>query len=210
MLSTVGIHTGTSCAAVSYPLLRYLGVVVTIKQSLRVNRGTTGDAILHAHRVLLDPVAEYRLFSRVDRGATPCRSGARTRGVAWSIIITLSCKVRVEHGRVLFRLNSVPWQHDDYWKWYGWEVIKGRESQKVVPVSSSNRSSPVVAMVHSASSILLFGAALLSATYAIGPDCVDGPLKDNKICDVNAPPTERAAALVAAMETAEKLDNLMR
>ncbi|RYO66335.1 putative exo-1,4-beta-xylosidase [Alternaria tenuissima] len=64
-------------------------------------------------------------------------------------------------------------------------------------------------MVHSASSILLFGAALLSTTYAIGPDCVNGPLKDNKICDVNAPPTERAAALVAAMETAEKLDNLM-
>jgi hypothetical protein len=45
MLSTVGIHMGTSCAAVSYPLLRYLGVVVTIKQSLKVNRGTTGDAI---------------------------------------------------------------------------------------------------------------------------------------------------------------------
>jgi beta-D-xylosidase 4 len=35
-------------------------------------------------------------------------------------------------------------------------------------------------------------------------------LKDNKICDVNATPTERAAALVAAMETEEKLDNLMR
>lgn len=64
-------------------------------------------------------------------------------------------------------------------------------------------------MVHSTSSILLLGAALLPTTYAIGPDCVNGPLKDNKICDVNATPTERAAALVAAMETEEKLDNLM-
>jgi len=67
-----------------------------------------------------------------------------------------------------------------------------------------------VAMMHSASSFLLFGATFLSTTYAIGPDCVNGPLKDNKICDVNTAPTERAMALVAAMENEEKLDNLMR
>jgi beta-D-xylosidase 4 len=35
-------------------------------------------------------------------------------------------------------------------------------------------------------------------------------LKSNKICDVKASPSERAAALVAAMQTQEKLDNLMR
>lgn len=65
-------------------------------------------------------------------------------------------------------------------------------------------------MMHSASILLLLGATFLSTTYAIGPDCVNGPLKDNKICDVNAAPTERAMALVAAMENEEKLDNLMR
>ena len=65
-------------------------------------------------------------------------------------------------------------------------------------------------MMHSASSLLLLGASLLSTTYGIGPDCVNGPLKDNKICDVDAAPTERAMALVAAMENEEKLDNLMR
>lgn len=45
---------------------------------------------------------------------------------------------------------------------------------------------------------------------AIGPDCANGPLKSNKICDVNASPPERAAALVAAMQQQEKLDNLVR
>ena len=57
-------------------------------------------------------------------------------------------------------------------------------------------------------------AALLALFFAtaaaIGPDCVNGPLAANKICDKNAAPPERAAALVAAMEETEKLDNLMR
>lgn len=61
----------------------------------------------------------------------------------------------------------------------------------------------------------LYPAGLLafifaSAADAIGPDCVNGPLAANKICDKNASPPERAAALVAAMEDNEKLDNLMR
>lgn len=45
---------------------------------------------------------------------------------------------------------------------------------------------------------------------AVGPDCKNGPLKSNKICDVTASPTERAAALVSAMKQDEKLANLVR
>jgi xylan 1,4-beta-xylosidase len=65
--------------------------------------------------------------------------------------------------------------------------------------------------MHSLSTLVLLGASLASTTYAaIGPDCANGPLKSNKICDVKASPSERAAALVAAMQTQEKLDNLVR
>jgi beta-D-xylosidase 4 len=53
-------------------------------------------------------------------------------------------------------------------------------------------------------------AALVPAIAAVGPDCVSGPLKSNKICDVTATPKERAAALVAAMTQQEKLANLVR
>ncbi|KAH8725188.1 beta-xylosidase [Phaeosphaeriaceae sp. PMI808] len=64
--------------------------------------------------------------------------------------------------------------------------------------------------MHSLSTLALFGAALVSTTHAaIGPDCASGPLKGNKICDKSASPADRAAALVAAMQTSEKLDNLM-
>jgi beta-D-xylosidase 4 len=56
----------------------------------------------------------------------------------------------------------------------------------------------------------LLALSLVSSAAAIGPDCVNGPLASNKICDKNASPPERAAALVAAMEDKEKLDNLMR
>lgn len=62
--------------------------------------------------------------------------------------------------------------------------------------------------MHSLSALIVLGASLANAT--IGPDCSNGPLKDNKICDVTAAPAERAAALVEAMQTNEKLDNLMR
>lgn len=51
---------------------------------------------------------------------------------------------------------------------------------------------------------------LASGAHGIGPDCASGPLKSNKICDVTASPPERAAALVAAMQDQEKLDNLVR
>jgi beta-D-xylosidase 4 len=62
--------------------------------------------------------------------------------------------------------------------------------------------------MHFLSALVVLGASLANA--AIGPDCANGPLKDNKICDVTAAPAERAAALVEAMQTNEKLDNLMR
>jgi beta-D-xylosidase 4 len=64
--------------------------------------------------------------------------------------------------------------------------------------------------MRSLSALVLLGASLVSTVQAIGPDCANGPLKSNKICDVKASPSERAAALVAAMQTQEKLDNLMR
>lgn len=48
-----------------------------------------------------------------------------------------------------------------------------------------------------------------SAVLAL-PDCTSSPLKSNKICDVTASPASRAAALVDAMQTQEKLDNLVR
>jgi beta-D-xylosidase 4 len=56
----------------------------------------------------------------------------------------------------------------------------------------------------------LLALFIASSADAIGPDCVNGPLATNKICDRGASPPERAAALVAAMEDTEKLDNLMR
>lgn len=42
------------------------------------------------------------------------------------------------------------------------------------------------------------------------PNCADGPLADNAVCDQNATPGERAAALVEVMTTEEKLANLVR
>ncbi|EOA88301.1 glycoside hydrolase family 3 protein [Exserohilum turcica Et28A] len=61
----------------------------------------------------------------------------------------------------------------------------------------------------SLSTAVLLGASFVSTAYAIGPDCTSGPLKNNTICNVNASPSKRAAALVAAMEPQEKLDNLV-
>ncbi|EFQ84970.1 hypothetical protein PTT_20252 [Pyrenophora teres f. teres 0-1] len=57
--------------------------------------------------------------------------------------------------------------------------------------------------------LMLLGASLAPSAYAIGPDCKNGPLKSNAICDVTASPAKRAAALVAAMQTQEKLENLV-
>lgn len=53
-------------------------------------------------------------------------------------------------------------------------------------------------------------ASVVPIVLGVGPDCVNGPLKSNKICDVKATPDERAAALVSAMNQDEKLANLVR
>jgi beta-D-xylosidase 4 len=42
------------------------------------------------------------------------------------------------------------------------------------------------------------------------PDCENGLLKTNKVCDRSLTPGERAAALVAALEPSEKLQNIIR
>lgn len=42
------------------------------------------------------------------------------------------------------------------------------------------------------------------------PDCVTGPLAKIAVCDQTKTPSERAAALVAAMTNDEKLVNIMR
>lgn len=53
---------------------------------------------------------------------------------------------------------------------------------------------------------------LALARSAVGygyPDCISGPLKNNTVCNRNASPTQRAAALVAAMTIDEKLVNFV-
>lgn len=42
------------------------------------------------------------------------------------------------------------------------------------------------------------------------PDCVNGLLAENAVCDTALSPQARAAALVAAMTEEEKLQNLVR
>jgi len=42
------------------------------------------------------------------------------------------------------------------------------------------------------------------------PDCVNGPLAKNQVCNASLSPSARAAALVAAMTSDEKLQNLVR
>lgn len=42
------------------------------------------------------------------------------------------------------------------------------------------------------------------------PDCLEGLLANNTVCDQNASPAERASALVEAMTIEEKLQNLVR
>ncbi|KAH6619325.1 glycoside hydrolase family 3 protein [Chaetomium sp. MPI-SDFR-AT-0129] len=48
-----------------------------------------------------------------------------------------------------------------------------------------------------------------SATAFEYPDCAEGPLANNTVCDVTASPADRAAALVKALKIEEKLQNLV-
>lgn len=57
---------------------------------------------------------------------------------------------------------------------------------------------------------------LVSAVLALGqlaacgyPDCVNGPLASNGVCNMGLDPSERAKALVAAMTIEEKLANMV-
>jgi beta-D-xylosidase 4 len=42
------------------------------------------------------------------------------------------------------------------------------------------------------------------------PDCANGPLRSNLVCNTSAAPEARAAALVGAMNNNEKLANLIK
>lgn len=60
---------------------------------------------------------------------------------------------------------------------------------------------------------LLLGAALLPPLVMatmVFPDCSNGPLASNGVCDLKASPIERAASLVAAMGISDKLQNLVK
>lgn len=62
-------------------------------------------------------------------------------------------------------------------------------------------------------SLAAFGFAAVFITGVRGgvlPDCTKTPLSSNKICDTTATPRDRAAALVAAMQSNEKLANIVR
>jgi beta-D-xylosidase 4 len=50
-------------------------------------------------------------------------------------------------------------------------------------------------------------AASIGFTY---PDCINGPLKANIVCNTSAAPAARATALVKAMQNSEKLANLYK
>jgi hypothetical protein len=42
------------------------------------------------------------------------------------------------------------------------------------------------------------------------PDCSNGPLKSNLVCNTSAAPAARASAVVAAMSNSDKLANLIK
>ena len=58
---------------------------------------------------------------------------------------------------------------------------------------------------------LSLGALVVPARAGVKyPDCANGPLKSNLVCDSSAAPEARAAALVASMSNSEKLANLIK
>jgi len=62
------------------------------------------------------------------------------------------------------------------------------------------------------SSVLFLTASLLcsSAQGLTWPNCDDGTLADNDVCNTDLPPSNRAAALVKAMNMNEKLRNFVK
>jgi xylan 1,4-beta-xylosidase len=63
-------------------------------------------------------------------------------------------------------------------------------------------------MVSQTSILALIVGLLPVAKGTIYPDCTRGPLKNNLVCNPNAPAAARAAALVKVMPLADKLNNL--
>jgi len=53
-------------------------------------------------------------------------------------------------------------------------------------------------------------AVAQNAAFQNFPDCENGLLAKNKVCDRTLPPPARAAALVAALNSDEKLQNIIR
>ncbi|KAL2134923.1 hypothetical protein VTI74DRAFT_10415 [Chaetomium olivicolor] len=56
---------------------------------------------------------------------------------------------------------------------------------------------------------MIAGVCALNLPFQKYPDCINGPLAKNKVCDRTLSPAQRAAALVAAMTNEEKLQNLV-
>jgi hypothetical protein len=57
--------------------------------------------------------------------------------------------------------------------------------------------------------VVVVGVGRSVVTASQFPDCVNGPLSNNTVCNDKASPAERAAALVKAMNITEKLVNLV-
>lgn len=57
---------------------------------------------------------------------------------------------------------------------------------------------------------LLNGRAIAAIPFYTLPDCTKEPLSKNGICDTSLSPSQRAAALVAALTPQEKVGNLVR
>jgi beta-D-xylosidase 4 len=58
-------------------------------------------------------------------------------------------------------------------------------------------------------SIALKALPCLSTAFSY-PDCINGPLADNLVCNPQAPEADRAAALVSAFKITEKLSLLIK
>jgi len=61
--------------------------------------------------------------------------------------------------------------------------------------------------------VACLAVALLATPASAGlvyPDCANGPLKTNLVCNSSAPAASRATALMAAMSNSDKLANLVK
>jgi len=66
-----------------------------------------------------------------------------------------------------------------------------------------------LAVMKSLLMLVLVTSVTVTAQNQRFPDCTSGNLAGNAVCNTSLPPSERAAALVAAMTAEEKLQNLV-